>query len=108
MTGLLFGKMQHDFRSGSIICNIDLICKDFSMASCSIDKGFFGKIFKDGKMRGQSFSGDNSKKSRAKFQFSRFYGVTGDLMLEMIMSKMRSNDEVARISCVILYDCVSS
>ena len=55
---------------------------------------FFQKdLQKTKKMRGQSFSGDISKKSRAKFQFFRFYRVTGDLMSKIFMPKIMSNDD---------------
>ena len=55
-------------------------------------KIFLNRTLKKEKMRGQSFSGDNSKKSRAKFRFFfRFYGITGDLIPEMVMPKMMSN-----------------
>ena len=72
--------------------------KAFSMASCRIDNGFSERSSRKGKMkttkmRGQLFSGDNSKKSRVKLQFFRFYTAAGDLMQKIIMSKVKSNDD---------------
>ena len=63
----------------------------FQWPAVALIKVFSERSSKNEKMRGQSFSGDGSKKSRSKFWFSIFYRVTGDLMLEMIMPKMMSN-----------------
>ena len=67
--------------------------KIFQWPAVALMKIFSERSSKNEKMRGQSFSGDNLKKSRAKFRFSRFYIVTGDLMPELIMQKVMSNDD---------------